>query len=646
MKKLVTLFSLLLLCGMAKAQFTGSGTSGDPYQITTAADLASLATNVNAGTAYSGFYFKLMNDINLSGYSDWTPIGNNVHVFMGKFDGNSHKIIGLTISGTSEYSGLFGYISYGCAIKNLTIENCNITTTGVIVGALVGFVNLNTSNQSVTIDNCHSSGSLTGSGTVGGLIGTVVQSSPATGGNTYSIIISNCSSSVTVVLSTNYYNSAGGLVGEFLGELDMMTSSPTRPQLKYCYATGSVSSPGTSELGGLVGKTNWATISNCYATGNVSNTDTSGGLMGALANSIMSNCYSTGQITGSSAWIHGFIGDGYGTITDCFWDKDTSGKTIDDLATPKTTAQMKTQTTYTDAGWDFSTPIWKIDATTNNGYPFLVLQASELAFSTVQATQMTIGWTNGNGTSRAVFVKAANTGTAAPADNTTYTANATFASGTQISSTGWYCIYNGTGSSVTVTGLTGGTDYIVQVFEYNGTAGAEKYYAGTATNNPKSQTTAMAAPTVTSISPASGTTGGGTTVTITGANLTGATAVNFGGTAGSITANTATSITVTSPAGSAGTVHITVVTAGGTSATSASDQFTYLPNDISGYNFTIANDAQVSDNILEFDLFLLDINLTEQFELAAVQAGILIDPTIYSGGSITASVIAGSSQLN
>ena len=116
-------------------------------------------------------------------------------------------------------------------------------------------------------------------------------------------------------------------------------------------------------------------------------------------------------------------------------------------------------------------------------------QASAIVFSSVQTTQMTIGWTSGNGANRAVFVKAANTGTATPVDNTTYTANTTFTSGTQIGSTGWYCVYNGTGTSVTVTGLTTATDYIAQVFEYNGSAGAEKYYTATATNNPKSQTT-------------------------------------------------------------------------------------------------------------------------------------------------------------
>ena len=84
-------------------------------------------------------------------------------------------------------------------------------------------------------------------------------------------------------------------------------------------------------------------------------------------------------------------------------------------------------------------------------------------------------------------------------------------------------------------------------------------------------------PTVTAVSPNSGSTAGGTTVTITGTNLTGATAVKFGATAAaSYTVASDTSVTATSPAESAGAVDVTVYTAGGTSATSAADQFTYV----------------------------------------------------------------------
>jgi hypothetical protein len=87
----------------------------------------------------------------------------------------------------------------------------------------------------------------------------------------------------------------------------------------------------------------------------------------------------------------------------------------------------------------------------------------------------------------------------------------------------------------------------------------------------------VALPTVTGISPTSGVTAGGSSVIITGTNLTATSAVKFGSTnATGYTVNSATQITATSPAGSLGTVDVTVTTTGGTSVTGSSDQFTYF----------------------------------------------------------------------
>ena len=84
-------------------------------------------------------------------------------------------------------------------------------------------------------------------------------------------------------------------------------------------------------------------------------------------------------------------------------------------------------------------------------------------------------------------------------------------------------------------------------------------------------------PTVSSVSPNSGSVSGGTTVVITGNGFTGATSVNFGSNPGVINSVTNTSITATSPAGVTGAVDVTVTTPGGTSATSSLDKFTYGP---------------------------------------------------------------------
>ncbi|MFI6585638.1 beta-propeller fold lactonase family protein [Embleya sp. NPDC050493] len=90
---------------------------------------------------------------------------------------------------------------------------------------------------------------------------------------------------------------------------------------------------------------------------------------------------------------------------------------------------------------------------------------------------------------------------------------------------------------------------------------------------------AAPAPTVTAVTPNSGTTAGGTPVTITGTDLTGATAVTFGGTPATGVSCTATSCTATSPAHAAGTVDVRVTTPGGVSAITTADRYTYIaPN--------------------------------------------------------------------
>lgn len=111
-------------------------------------------------------------------------------------------------------------------------------------------------------------------------------------------------------------------------------------------------------------------------------------------------------------------------------------------------------------------------------------QAEEVAFSNVTNVQFDLGWTRGSGTKCVVFISETTTGTPIPVDNDTYTANTVFGDGTQIGSSGWYCIYNGTGTNVTVTGLTPNTYYKVMVCEYYGDTGSETYLTTTATNNP------------------------------------------------------------------------------------------------------------------------------------------------------------------
>jgi hypothetical protein len=100
---------------------------------------------------------------------------------------------------------------------------------------------------------------------------------------------------------------------------------------------------------------------------------------------------------------------------------------------------------------------------------------------------------------------------------------------------------------------------------------------GTSPTSKADEFTYVPQPIVTAISPTNGPTIGGTQVTITGTNLANASAVDFGSVAGTILSDSATQIVVSSPAGTTGTVDVTALTAGGTSATSAADKFTFVP---------------------------------------------------------------------
>jgi hypothetical protein len=133
-----------------------------------------------------------------------------------------------------------------------------------------------------------------------------------------------------------------------------------------------------------------------------------------------------------------------------------------------------------------------------------------------------------------------------------------------------------------VTSLTVNSDTQITVTSPPSTAGTVNVTVttlnGTSAVTPAGQFTytAIPAPVVTGLTPASGPVIGGTVVTITGTGFTGATSVLFGATAGTgLTVNSATQITVTSPAGAAGIVDVTVTTPNGTSAVTPADQFTY-----------------------------------------------------------------------
>ncbi len=95
------------------------------------------------------------------------------------------------------------------------------------------------------------------------------------------------------------------------------------------------------------------------------------------------------------------------------------------------------------------------------------IQAEITEFLNVTDAEFTVNWTRGNGNFCKVFICKTTIGEASPNDGTDYSANPIYSNGDQIGSSGWYCVYDGTGTAVKITGLTYLTDYRVMVVEYN-----------------------------------------------------------------------------------------------------------------------------------------------------------------------------------
>ena len=89
------------------------GGADTPFQIASAAQLAELAQYVNAGDAtFVSAHYVLTDDVNLSAYGNWTPIGTINQPFAGVFDGQNHVVTGLKIDRSQGVcQGLFGCVS-------------------------------------------------------------------------------------------------------------------------------------------------------------------------------------------------------------------------------------------------------------------------------------------------------------------------------------------------------------------------------------------------------------------------------------------------------------------------------------------------------------------------------------------------------
>ena len=270
----------------------GTGTSGDPFLITTVSDL----TNTAQCTSSSN-YFSQTGDINLGGSgSPWTPIA-----LRGQYNGNSHQITGLYIRNTTAAAdtGLFSTLYSGGAISNVTLVSVDVegaAMTGALVGTSSGTITSCTVSGSVKI-NTSSSSSYYAGGLVGQVSsGTVTSSS------------SSATLNVTIPTSTSFNGGLGGLVGT-------MSSGTT---LSNSYATGAITATPSltgARLGSLVANISSATVTTSYATGNITfsgNGTAYVGLIGLSSSGTVSKCFSIGTYAQTGfiryAYTGGIIG--------------------------------------------------------------------------------------------------------------------------------------------------------------------------------------------------------------------------------------------------------------------------------------------------------------------------------------------------
>tara|TARA_B100000378_G_scaffold169674_1_gene136770 strand:+ start:6270 stop:11798 length:5529 start_codon:yes stop_codon:yes gene_type:complete len=267
----------------SQAQFSGgSGTQGNPWQISTLADLQAM-DNVT----YLGDYFILINDIDASATSSWNsgagfdPIGDYTNRFTGDFNGAGYKISNLYINRSTDYTGLFGFT-----------DNANLSN--------IGLVNV----------------SITGDYQTGGLIG-----------YNYASDVIYCYVTGSVSATDN---NTGGLIG-FLDSGNLSLS----------FSEANVSTTGGNP-GGLVGYSEGSYINNTYAMGSVSGSDAAG-LVSYIDDYEVNYSYATGYVGGG--FTAGFVYEVATGDTDYdYWNTDSASYSYE--GTGLTTAQMKNSANY------------------------------------------------------------------------------------------------------------------------------------------------------------------------------------------------------------------------------------------------------------------------------------------------------------
>ncbi|MCX6808129.1 MAG: fibronectin type III domain-containing protein [Candidatus Berkelbacteria bacterium] len=359
------------------ATFESGGTTEFPWLISNVNELE--FANYNLSDSYKlGASFSALEAVNWNDGDGFLPIGwiNSDVGFTGVFDGAGYTISDLIIDlDGGDGVGLFYWLDGGAVVENLGLTDVSIYSEYNAAG-LAGYIeNDNGSEAGIHVKNVHVTGSISASDQIAGGLAGYNDSD-----------ISGCSFDGEVI-SQSY---TGGLIGENYGNVkDSFTSGrvtgsdevggligENNSDIEASYSNATVDinedSEGTS-IGGLVGW-NGGNIYDSYATGSVTGNDYVGGLVGYHEGNI-ERTYATGLVVSSGNYVGGLIGEDDDGDSYSFFDTTTTGQSVDGpgaAGAPTSIQDMKTDSTFIEAGWDFN-GLWKIDEK-NDGYPHLVWQ--------------------------------------------------------------------------------------------------------------------------------------------------------------------------------------------------------------------------------------------------------------------------------
>lgn len=295
------------------------------YEISTAAELAWFADQVNAGN--TAYHARLTANIYVNygqTSNTWTPIGDYSHMYTGTFDGNGKSVYGLT-------AALFGYTGEGALVKNVTVYGSNHAADDKDTAPKGGI-----SNQAYgSFEGCVSYMTISAKwSVVGGIVGRLYAAGHITDCANYGAISSNWTGADQN--SPTYVAEVGGIAGSSSGPITRSFNA----------GAVTVAQKGYGGVGGIAGVLKSAAISDCYNTGTITGPSRTAGIVSIAndtASAIVKNCYNTGKIVSVSTstnpacgTIAGTIansnGDPIGSVENCYFLKGTysytSGSTV------------------------------------------------------------------------------------------------------------------------------------------------------------------------------------------------------------------------------------------------------------------------------------------------------------------------------